>query len=89
MYPRSGLGFKYGLSLANTVGIIDSDYYGNKNNEGHIFVKLFNSSMISNEITIFEGGAYCQGVFLPYGLATGDETSEERTGGFGSTTKPQ
>lgn len=89
MYPRSGLGFKYGLSLANTVGIIDSDYYGNKNNEGHIFVKLLNGSIISDNVTIAKGEAYCQGIFLPYGLAVGDEVSEERTGGFGSTTKPQ
>ena len=30
-YPRSGLGFKYRLQLNNTVGIIDSDYYGSDN----------------------------------------------------------
>ena len=38
-YPRSGLGFKYRLQLNNTVGIIDSDYFGS-DNEGHIFAKL-------------------------------------------------
>ena len=37
--PRSGLGFKYGVYLANTIGIIDSDYYDSEN-EGHIMVKL-------------------------------------------------
>ena len=35
LYPRSGLGFRYRLQLNNTVGVIDSDYYGS-DNEGHI-----------------------------------------------------
>lgn len=39
IYPRSGLGFKHGLKLVNTVGVIDSDYY-NADNEGHIMVKI-------------------------------------------------
>ena len=39
VYPRSGLGFKFRLQLNNTVGIIDSDYYGSSN-EGHIFIKI-------------------------------------------------
>ena len=43
IYPRSSLGFKYRLTLNNTVGVIDSDYY-NAENEGHIFIKLTNYS---------------------------------------------
>ena len=43
LYPRSGLGFKFRLQLNNTVGIIDSDYYGS-DNEGHIQVKLTNKT---------------------------------------------
>ena len=39
LFPRSGQGFKYRFALANTVGIIDSDYM-NADNEGHIMVKL-------------------------------------------------
>ena len=39
IFPRSGLGFKHRLQLDNTVGIIDSDYYGSSN-EGHIFIKI-------------------------------------------------
>lgn len=39
IYPKSGLGFKHGLGLANTIGIIDSDYYYS-DNEGHIKIKL-------------------------------------------------
>ena len=41
IFPRSGLGFKYRLTLDNTVGIIDSDYF-NAENEGHIFIKMTN-----------------------------------------------
>jgi dUTP pyrophosphatase len=33
---RSSLGFKYNIGLANNVGVIDSDYYNNPDNEGHI-----------------------------------------------------
>lgn len=45
IFPRSGLGFKYRLQLNNTVGVIDSDYYFS-DNEGHIFIKLTNLSLI-------------------------------------------
>lgn len=51
LYPRSGLGFKYRLQLNNTVGIIDSDYYGS-NNEGHIFAKITNDSNEDKTITV-------------------------------------
>ena len=37
--PRSGLGFKYRIALANTIGVIDSDYY-NADNYGHIMIKI-------------------------------------------------
>ena len=43
IFPRSGLGFKFRIQLNNTVGIIDSDYYGS-DNEGHIFIKITNDS---------------------------------------------
>ena len=39
LFPRSGQGFKLRFALANTVGVIDSDYM-NADNEGHIMVKL-------------------------------------------------
>lgn len=86
IYPRSGHGFKYGVHLANTVGIIDADYYG-ANNEGHINVKLVNDSSIKKPIELVQGDAFCQGVFVPYGLTVDDEVEAKRTGGFGSTDK--
>lgn len=41
IYPRSGLGFKYGINLMNQTAVVDADYYYS-NNEGHIFIKLVN-----------------------------------------------
>lgn len=84
IYPRSSLGFKYGIRLANTVGIIDSDYY-NSDNEGHIFVKLINDSSIRDAIKIEAGQAFCQGIFTPYGVTYDDNADRQRNGGFGST----
>lgn len=84
IYPRSGHGFKYYLRLANTVGVIDSDYY-NSSNEGHIFVKIRNEG--SKPLEIKRGEGLCQGIFTKY-LKTLDDASEGiRDGGFGSTTK--
>ncbi len=82
IFPRSGLGFKYGLSLKNTVGIIDADYYFS-DNEGHIMIKLHNNS--SETVFIPQGKAIAQGIFLPFGITEDDEVHEKRTGGFGST----
>ena len=85
-YPRSGLGFKFRLQLNNTVGIIDSDYYGS-DNEGHIQIKLTNDSREGKRLEVKEGTGFAQGIFLEYGITVDDETTEERTGGFGSTTR--
>lgn len=84
IYPRSGHGFKYGIHLANSCGIIDEDYYG-ANNEGHIQIKLVNDSMLKKSIELVQGDAFCQGVFTPYGITVDDEAEAKRTGGFGST----
>lgn len=84
IYPRSGHGFKYGVHLANTVGIIDADYYG-ANNEGHINVKLVNDGILRKQIELTQGDAFCQGVFVPFGVTVDDEAEAKRTGGFGST----
>ena len=82
LFPRSGLGFKYRLQLNNTVGIVDADYFGARN-EGHIFVKLTNAG--DRTVSVGAGEAFAQGVFLPFGLTDDDDARGERTGGFGST----
>ena len=88
--PRSGQGFKYGLRLANTRGIIDSDYY-DADNEGHIMVKIVNESCVNAEKKTFtaeEGKAFCQSIFTIYGITEDDNPVETtRVGGFGSTDK--
>ena len=82
IHPRSSLGFKYQIGLANTTGIIDSDYI-NADNEGHIMIKLVNrgDKVYSAEC----GDKIAQGIFLPYGITIDDNTDMERNGGFGST----
>lgn len=78
--PKSGLGFKYGMRLANTLGIVDSDYY-NADNEGHILVKI----TTDKDFHLNAGDKFCQGIFMKYGITVDDETVGKRTGGFGST----
>ncbi len=82
--PRSGLGFKYRLQLNNTVGVIDSDYYGS-DNEGHIFAKITNDSNEGKTIEIKAGDGFMQAIFIPFGITYSDEAEGVRNGGFGST----
>lgn len=86
IYPRSGHGFKYGIHLANTTGIIDSDYYYS-NNEGHIFVKIVNDCILSQNVEIKQNEAFCQGIFVPFGITVDDYTTGIRNGGMGSTSQ--
>ena len=80
--PRSSLGRKYGMRLANTVGIIDSDY-ALAENEGHILVAVVNGG--DKPLTLNPGDRFCQGIFLPFGTAEEEEVTEKRVGGYGST----
>ncbi|MDD4705747.1 MAG: dUTP diphosphatase [Bacilli bacterium] len=82
---RSSLGFKYGIKLANQVGIIDADYYNNEDNEGHILVKLENTGKEVFKINI--GDRIAQGIFLKYNIVDDEEDiKNKRKGGIGSTT---
>ena len=79
--PRSGLGFKYGMRLVNTTGIIDSDYY-QSDNGGHIMAKITTDS----DVTLKAGTAFMQGIILPFIKAETDNGGiTYRNGGFGST----
>lgn len=86
LFPRSGQGFKTGVRLSNSTGIIDNDYYFS-DNEGHIFVKLVNDSVLSKTLEIKQGEAFCQGIFIPFGVTYDDNATDIRNGGFGSTSK--
>lgn len=71
--------------LINTVGVIDSDYYSNKDNDGNIGFKLKN--LTDEEVIIEAGEKIIQGIFSKYLKTDDDNTLEERTGGIGSTGK--
>lgn len=79
--PRSGLGFKYGMRLMNTIGIIDTDFI-----DKEICVKIVNPSTEKLEFDV--GERYCQFIFFQYGLTEDDNPVKNvREGGFGSTGK--
>ena len=80
---RSSMGGKF--MLANTIGIIDSDYYENPDNDGNIGIFLKN---ISNETQyIKRDDKIAQGIFMKYLRINNDNVNIERKGGFGSTNK--
>ena len=84
LYIRSSLGFKYNLRLCNQTGIIDSDYYNNETNEGHIFIAIQNEG--KNQVTLKKGDRFAQGIFLKYLTVTDEEEiTLKRKGGIGST----
>ncbi|MBR6253100.1 MAG: dUTP diphosphatase [Clostridia bacterium] len=83
---RSSNPMKKGLILANSIGVIDSDYYGNKDNDGNIMYAFYNFFPFDTVIKKHEviGQAYFQN-FL---IADNDaelNANATREGGFGST----
>ena len=85
LYNRSSNPKKRGLILANSVGVVDKDYYGNEDNDGHIMFAFYNIK--DEDVEIKKGDNIGQGVFQKYFVADNDETTGIRTGGFGSTGK--
>lgn len=84
IYIRSSLGFKYNLRMCNQVGIIDSDYYNNSSNEGHIFVKLKNEG--DNDIILKKYDRYVQVIIQKYYIVDNEKEIEDiRVGGIGSS----
>ena len=86
IYSRSSIGFKTAIRLANVVGVVDSDFYNNPDNEGHIFIKFYNPTDNDYEINI--GDKIAQGIFTKYLIVDDEEEiTTERSGGLGSTGK--
>lgn len=83
LYNRSSNPIKKNLILLNGVGVIDADYYNNKDNEGEIGFCFYN---MSHEYIILEkGDKLGQGVFVNFKTVDNDNASGQREGGFGST----
>ena len=82
---RSSMGFKYNVRMTNQVGIIESDYYNNIDNEGHMFVSLQNEG--DRDFVVKKGEGYAQGIFTKFLICDDDITTNERQGGLGSTNK--
>lgn len=83
LYIRSSFAIKYGLVLKNSVGVIDSDYYNNPDNEGNIIFVIENTS--DNDFEIKKGTRFAQGVFMNYLIIDDDNSFGKRNGGIGST----
>ncbi len=82
---RSSNPGKKGLILANSIGVVDSDYYGNPDNDGHIMFAFFNFK--DEDVEIKKGERIGQAIFQKYLVTDDDIAAGERTGGFGSTNK--
>ena len=69
---RSSMGFKYNIRLCNQVGVIDADYYNNKDNEGHIWLMIQNEG--DEEYNFKKGEAIVQGLFMKYLTTKSDKS---------------
>lgn len=78
-------GPKKGLVMANSVGIIDADYYGNESNDGHFYFQYWNFG--DKALEIKKGDVIGQVIFQKYLTVDDDNVTGMRTGGFGSTNK--
>ena len=85
LYNRSSNPKKKGLIMANSVGVIDKDYYGNPDNDGHFMFTFYNIK--EEDVEIKKGEAIGQAIFQKYLMTDDDNAEGERVGGFGSTRK--
>lgn len=83
IYNRSSGPKKLGLIMANSVGIIDSDYYGNPDTDGEIMFAYYN--ILPFDVVLKAGSAIGQGVFSKFLKTDNDNASGTRMSGFGST----
>ena len=82
---RSSNPKKKGLVLANSIGIVDGDYYGNPDNDGHIMFAFYNVK--AEDVQIKKGDCIGQAIFQKFAVVDNDNAEGERLGGFGSTSK--
>ena len=85
LFNRSSNPKKKGLIILNGVGVVDSDYADNQDNEGEIAGLFYN--MLDEDVILKAGEKMMQGVFVQYGVTDDDNANGQRNGGFGSTGK--
>lgn len=85
LFNRSSNPKKKGLVILNGVGVVDSDYYGNADNDGEMAFVFYN--MLDEDVRIEAGEKLGQGIFVKYATTDNDTAEGERQGGFGSTGK--
>ena len=83
LFIRSSLGIKKGITLSNSCAVIDADYYGNPDNDGHFILNVINTS---NEVQCIPARSrVAQAIFVKYLTVDNDNATGERIGGIGST----
>ena len=85
LFNRSSNPKKKGLIILNGVGVVDSDYADNPDNEGEIAWLFYN--MRDDNIILRAGEKMMQGIFVDFKTTDDDAAQGERSGGFGSTGK--
>ena len=85
MLVNRSSGPKKGLLMANSIGIVDSDYYGNIDNDGHFYFQFWNVS--DHDLEIKKGDIIGQVIFQKFLINDDDNAEGIRIGGFGSTDK--
>ncbi len=75
---RSSNPGKRGLVLANSVGIIDSDYYENPDNDGHFMFAYYN--FFDHDIEIKKGDVVGQAIFMKYLTVDNDNATRRKNG---------
>ena len=83
MLVNRSSGPKKGFVMANSIGIVDSDYYNNESNEGHFYFQYFNFS--DKDLEVKKGDVIGQVIFQKYLTVDYDKAEGVRAGGFGST----
>lgn len=73
LIDRSSMGIKYNVRMCNQVGVVDADYYNNKDNEGHMWICIQNEG--NKDYIVKKGDKIIQGVFVKY-LSVDDEDDE-------------
>lgn len=80
---RSSNPSKKGLILANGIGVVDADYYGNPDNDGEMGFEFYN--ILDKDIVIKKGEKLGQGIIIKFDKTEDDYVIKTRESGWGST----